>query len=46
MKIPPSEAEFIADGRIDMKLIVPFRNFANAPNKGKQLNVFIFLPYQ
>ena len=33
MKIPPTEAElFHADGRTDTtKLIVAFRNFANAP---------------
>jgi hypothetical protein len=32
MKIRPVGAEFHADGRTDMtKLIVAFRNFANAP---------------
>ena len=36
MKIPPVEAElFHADVQTDMrKLIVAFRNFANAPKKG------------
>jgi hypothetical protein len=42
MKIRPAGAEFHADGRTDRlmdrrtdvtKLIVSFRNFANAPNK-------------
>jgi len=34
MKIRPMEAEFHADRRTDMtKLIVSFRNFANAPKK-------------
>ena len=37
MKIRPVGAElFHADGRTDIKtLIVAFRNFANAPKKGK-----------
>jgi hypothetical protein len=34
MKIGSVEAEFHADGQTDMtKLIVAFRNFANAPDK-------------
>ena len=34
MKIRLVETEFFhVDGRTDMKLIVAFRNFANAPNK-------------
>jgi hypothetical protein len=34
MKIRPKETEFHADRRTDMtKLIVAFRNFANAPKK-------------
>ena len=40
MKIPPSRAEFHADGRLDMKVIVVFRNFANAPNNGKAAKRF------
>jgi len=41
MKIPPSGAElFHADGRIDLKVIVAFRNFANAPNNGKAAKRF------
>jgi hypothetical protein len=32
MKIRPVGTEFHADGQTDMKLIVAFRNFANAPN--------------
>jgi hypothetical protein len=41
MKILPVEAKlFHAEGRTDkMKLIVAFRNFANAPNKSKQVTV-------
>jgi len=31
MKIRPVAAEFHADRPTDMKLIVAFRNFANAP---------------
>ena len=38
LKIPPVEAEFHADGRTDMKLIVAFRNFANSP-KDRPVNV-------
>jgi len=41
MKTPPSGAElFHADGRIDMKVIVTFRNFANASNNGKSAKRF------
>jgi len=41
MKIPPSGAElFHTDRRIDMKAIVAFRNFANAPNNGKAAKRF------
>jgi len=44
MKILRSGAElFHADGRIDMKVIVTFRNLRTRLTRGKQLNVFIFL---
>ena len=34
MKILPVTAElFHVDGRTDINIIVPFRNFANAPKK-------------
>jgi hypothetical protein len=35
MKIRPVGAEFYADGRTDVKLIVAFHNFANAPKKDR-----------
>jgi hypothetical protein len=39
MEIRPVEAElFRADGQIDMKLIVAFRNFGNAPKNRLCLN--------
>jgi hypothetical protein len=36
MKIGHARAQFLADGQTDMtKLVVVFRNFANAPNNDK-----------
>jgi hypothetical protein len=44
MKIRPVAAEFHAERRTDMKSIVAFRNFANAPNKRfANWNVCIFV---
>ena len=39
MKISPVRAEFLEDGRTDMKkLTVDFRNFANAPKKSFRIS--------
>jgi len=47
MKIRPAGAElFHADGGTDMKLIVAFRNFANAPTKNEDTDMNIFIVIQ
>jgi hypothetical protein len=46
MKIRPVRAEFHAGGQRDItKLMVAFRNFANAPNKTNLNYVLKSLPY-
>ena len=47
MKIRPVVAElFHADGGTDMKLIVAFRNFANAPKKSEDTDMNVFIAIQ